>query len=200
MLKLNLGCGREIKPDGWTNLDTWRKQKTIDWYDTQRPLGYIIEKMDVSQPWCYDDNTVDYITSEHMLEHIPNEKNLFALQEAHRVLKVGGVIRTIVPSKKFYEELRGKDDHPFVTKYNQLIMKRSNTHNLGNEISRRGLQGQGHVWVPTEKMLIDRHREAGFDEVKIVQYNESDHKVLNSIDLIDGLREMESIVCEAIKT
>jgi predicted SAM-dependent methyltransferase len=156
--------------------------------------------MDVSQPWCYDDNTVDYITSEHMLEHIPSEKNLFALQEAHRVLKVGGVIRTIVPNKKFYEELRGKDDHPFVTKYNQLIMKRSNTHNLGNEISRRGLQGQGHVWVPTEKMLIDRHREAGFDEVKIVQYNESDHKVLNGIDLIDGLREMESIVCEAIKT
>ena len=199
MLKLNLGCGREIKSDGWTNLDTWRKQKTIDWYDTQRPLGYIIEKMDVTRPWCYDDNTVDFITSEHMLEHIPEDKNLFALKEAYRVLKSGGTIRTIVPSREFYESLNGLDNHPFVLKYCKDILKRPPFWGVGSIVSRRGIYEQGHQWVPTENMLLNQHIKAGFENVKISEYNVSEHKELSGIDLIDGLREIESIVCEASK-
>lgn len=200
MLKLNIGCGRELKDNGWVNLDTWRKQSTIDWYETQRPR-YITEKMSWTDKWCYENNSVDYITSEHMLEHIPKELGLYGLKEAFRVLKPNGILRIIVPSKDFYESLTDKShmSNTFVAKYMREVMRKRVGFYDASFVRKRGLTGQGHVWVPDEKMLTDQIESAGFVDVNVVQYNTSKHEELNGIDLVDGLRELESIVCEGRK-
>lgn len=189
MIKLNFGCGWECL-DGWTNVDNTEK-----WQREQYPLSF----MDVTQPWCYEDDSIDYIYSAHCIEHIPEKKNLFALKEAYRALKPGGVIRTVVPSREFYESLGTNDGDPWVERYCRQIWNRMPNLGDARKIAQRGLYEQGHVWVPNGKMLVDQHLAAGFVDVKLVEYGVSEHEELNGIDQVDGLREYESIVCEATK-
>jgi ubiquinone/menaquinone biosynthesis C-methylase UbiE len=45
------------------------------------------------------DNTLDYLVSSHVLEHLPDP--LGALREWHRVLRPGGLLYLVVPDKRF---------------------------------------------------------------------------------------------------
>ena len=99
-MKANIGCGWECR-DGWLNLDS-----------TQKPQreNYPITFMDVTKTWTYDDNTFDYILSEHMIEHMEDSLGLFAITEAHRTMKEGGVIHISCPDRDFYEKLQSKEN------------------------------------------------------------------------------------------
>ena len=57
MIKLHLGCGRNLL-DGWINTD----------FNIAKFRGS--DFLDVTEKFPYDDNSVDYIFSEHMIEHI----------------------------------------------------------------------------------------------------------------------------------
>lgn len=52
----------------------------------------------------FADDSQDAVYSSHCLEHIPD--NIKAIQEWHRVVKVGGHIITVVPSAHLYERKR----------------------------------------------------------------------------------------------
>lgn len=52
----------------------------------------------------FGDNTQDAVYSSHCLEHIPDY--IKAIQEWHRVVRVGGHIITVVPSMALYERRR----------------------------------------------------------------------------------------------
>lgn len=188
-MKINLGCGWECR-DGWINADNTKKPQKENY-----PITY----MDVTAPWEYDDNTFDYVLSEHMIEHIPDQKNLFMLKEAFRCLKPDGVIRITCPSRTFYENLPGRDDHVFVHNYVRKIFKREPRQGDAALISRRTLREQGHVWVPTASQLMLRLKEAGFDKVYGCIYGISDYPELNGIELDDGVRRYESLCVEGIK-
>lgn len=198
MKKLNVGCGREIKK-GWINADRWHKQKTNIWFKDQIKAGYYIIKLDVTEPWDFEDNSVDYINSEHMIEHLHEPDGLFFLKEAFRVLKPGGVIRTIAPNKTFYETIGGQDFHPFTVNYCKKIFNRDSFLGAATRIATRTLNEQGHYWVPTPSMLVKQHVKAGFSDVKTTEYNVSEHAELNGNDLVDGIREYESVVVEGTK-
>src|SRR5437868_928144 len=75
-MKLNLGAGGNILA-GWHNHD-------LD--------------MDITKRLPFDDNTIDAIFIEHCLEHVHLHDAMRFLEEAHRVLVPGGMIRITVPS------------------------------------------------------------------------------------------------------
>lgn len=52
---------------------------------------------DITRPLEYGDSTVDFILIEHVLEHVTHQSALDFLFECRRVLKMGGVVRIIVP-------------------------------------------------------------------------------------------------------
>lgn len=82
MIKLNLGCGNDIK-EGYINYDYKPindKVKIINLNNNELP---------------YDNNSVDEIILSHILEHL-DYPHIF-LFEAHRVLKKGGVLKINVP-------------------------------------------------------------------------------------------------------
>ncbi len=131
-LKLNLGCGL-IAPEGWINIDN----SLNAWLATKHPvlrrlLGSlkILPKRVVEIQWPknvfiwdlrkglpYPDNSVKYIYSSHLLEHLSRAEARNLLKECFRVLLVGGVIRIVVPDlriciEKYIKALEGWNENP----------------------------------------------------------------------------------------
>lgn len=85
MVKLNLGCGPHVM-QGWYNYD-------IDGLGRRD-----IVPLDLSLGILpHVDKSVDYIFSEHFIEHISRKQALKLLKECHRALKPKGVLRLVTP-------------------------------------------------------------------------------------------------------
>ena len=81
--RLHWGCG-PITPYGWVNsdLEPWPGVDVVADIRAGLPLG---------------DNTFDYIVSIHTLPELPYPDLDRAIQELHRVLRPGGVLRLSLP-------------------------------------------------------------------------------------------------------
>lgn len=88
-VKVHLGCGPHVLP-GWMN------------YDLQPGTGGL--KCDLRRGVPHRDDSVDFVFSEHFLEHLDESSGLRLLKECHRVLKPGGVLRVTVPSLRVLVE------------------------------------------------------------------------------------------------
>ena len=77
MVKINLGCGKDIKK-GYINIDSF-------------PYKGVDRIMDLSSfQWDIRDKSVDRIYTSHLIEHVFDQKQF--LNECHRILKVGGIL------------------------------------------------------------------------------------------------------------
>lgn len=94
-LKLNLGCGLDIRPSdqGWTNIDNIQHAAIL--------------KADIfSLPLPFEDSTFDLVIAQQVLEHVPhnlpihgyatNFLQLF-VEEIWRIMKPGGLFHIEVP-------------------------------------------------------------------------------------------------------
>lgn len=96
--RLNLGCGKDIKPkeEGWINMDYYYKGEGVD----------IIHNL-IEFPYPFEDEYFDELYASHVLEHIPfiyiNKdgilKDIFFLfmEELYRILKPKGILTAITP-------------------------------------------------------------------------------------------------------
>jgi predicted SAM-dependent methyltransferase len=80
MFRLNLGSNDDHR-QGWTNVDI-------------APPADVLA--DLNQPWPWEDGTVERILANDVLEHLHSK--IWAMNEAHRVLKPGGILELAVPS------------------------------------------------------------------------------------------------------
>jgi len=106
MRKLNLGCGAQV-PAGWINVDY-----ALGARFARIPLFRIVNRRvrlfaldwdshifvyDLQKPFPWGTGTIDVVYTSHALEHFCKEDGLRFLHECHRVLRVSGIIRVIVP-------------------------------------------------------------------------------------------------------
>ena len=94
MIKLHLGCGGNIL-ENWINTD--------------------VSTIDIRNTLPYDNNSVDCIFLEHVLEHVDSSEAFRFIDDAYRVLKVGGKIRIAVPSVVSIFNKYTDDYNKFVT-------------------------------------------------------------------------------------
>jgi predicted SAM-dependent methyltransferase len=80
---LHIGASNNILP-GWLNTEIFL---------THTPLVYL----DATKRFPFADNALDYIMSEHMIEHIDYEAGLSMLRECFRVLRPNGRVRISTP-------------------------------------------------------------------------------------------------------
>jgi len=86
MLKLNVGCGNDIKP-GYVNIDLYNEKA-----DLQCPAHAI----------PYEAGSADEIFSSHMIEHLTPQEFEMALKEWRRLLKPGGKLIIRCPNFELY--------------------------------------------------------------------------------------------------
>lgn len=84
---LNWGCGPELA-EGWENSDL------LD-YGGPSPRPYHIGDLLDGLPW--PDETFDYVVANHSVQMLAYTQLEAGLAELSRVLKVGGVLRVLVP-------------------------------------------------------------------------------------------------------
>jgi len=82
MIKLNLGCGRDIKEE-YINID----------FKSAKGVNMILDLNKNVLP--FEDNSVDEILCSHVLEHLVDPYSF--MEECHRVLKEGGIICVKLP-------------------------------------------------------------------------------------------------------
>ena len=84
MIKLNLGCGNDIK-EGFQNYDKYPVNDSVKYIDLN------------CLPLPFDDNSIDFIFMEDVFEHLDVNRFDF-IQDIHRILKPSGKVKIIVPS------------------------------------------------------------------------------------------------------
>lgn len=116
-MKINLGSCDNLLDPPWLNIDR---------HDFARP-GYEFRQMDLNRPWGFADSSVDELRAHDIFEHLwPTatlpiaaeymatlaaeymatleirrtdvQPKIWVMNEAHRVLKPGGVLSLIVPT------------------------------------------------------------------------------------------------------
>lgn len=118
-MKLNLGCGPQVV-SGWCNVDYSLGSRLM-----QIPFfGTLVKKLklfnlewdeniyihDLTKKFPWADATASVVYSSHTLEHLSKGEGRQFLEECHRVLKKGGLIRIVVPDLRYdvNEYLTGK--------------------------------------------------------------------------------------------
>jgi SAM-dependent methyltransferase len=84
LILLHIGCANKYH-EGFINSDYVTEHNGVQFK--------VDEIMDITKPWPYANESVDGIVSMHVLQQIYWRDLIFALQEAKRVLKKGGVMR-----------------------------------------------------------------------------------------------------------
>lgn len=83
-MRIEIGGGHLVQP-GWINLDS--RNGHGEWM-----------RLAQDTPWPAADSSVDAIRASHVMEHIPaGAERIAVMNEAHRVLRPGGVFEIIVP-------------------------------------------------------------------------------------------------------
>ena len=90
-IKLNIGSFTVMLHHGWINTDI------IDLSQYAVKNQYKFLQMDSRSPFPFESESVDYIVSSHMLEHLDWNEGLNFLRECYRVMKPGAVMRIAVP-------------------------------------------------------------------------------------------------------
>lgn len=86
-MKLNLGSG-QAKIEGFVNIDN-RAEMNPDMV------------LDITEPWPFEDNSVEYVRAFDILEHIPPSKVIFVMNEIWRVLAPGCIFESHTPDAQY---------------------------------------------------------------------------------------------------
>jgi SAM-dependent methyltransferase len=154
----NLGCGSHIihstnPNERWINIDAYiAPENTTDFIS-----GNLLEL-----PLA--DNSVDYIISDQVLEHIAMCDIPVALHEIRRVLKVGGRAVIIVPDFRDALNQWLKVDHdqgfnPFFFKYLSEVIYGNQNHD-----------GEYHRTPMSSGFLNYSLRMVGFRDIKLIMH------------------------------
>jgi predicted SAM-dependent methyltransferase len=222
-LKLNIGCGNSPTPEDWVNIDSSFNAKLATrpklrkflyrigiipkrLYELPWPTNITI--IDVRKPLPFRDDSVKYIYTSHLLEHLYKEDAENLLKECYRILQIGGVIRIIVPDllskvseyNKRTEEIanyKGLQEYTppadmfleglgmfekageYVPFWIRLIRKIQSDKNI-------------HKWMYDLNSLSRRLEKIGFADIRRKEYGES---LIVDVRLLDNRDRFERCIC-----
>jgi predicted SAM-dependent methyltransferase len=188
--KLHIGSGGHII-DGWLSSDLF-------------PASRHVLHMDATKTYPFDDETFDYVFSEHMIEHVSYEKGQHMLKECFRVLKDGGKIRISTPDLSFLISLCQSEKSELQKAY---IRYQVETEGLpyceDTFVINNFVRDWGHTFIYDEKVLRVSLEKAGFKEITKCDLMESEDEMLRNLENEKrspaGFLRLESLTLEGTK-
>lgn len=173
--RLHWGCG-DVKPHGWINSDI-RDGPGVD------IAGNVLDGLPL------EDDSIDYIASQHVLPELKIYDQVSALRELKRVLKPGGVLRLCLPDLDLAIDAyrSGRRDYFHIWDWD-TISGNFITHALWYNYTRTPF-----TYEFTEELL----RKASFKDITRVTYRQT-ASLYPEIVTLDGRRQ-ESFYVEAFK-
>jgi predicted SAM-dependent methyltransferase len=190
--KLHLGCGWNILP-GWLNVDFIPERRAALYLDARRPF-------------FFEDETFDYIFSEHTIEHMSYYDGLNMLTESHRILKNRGIIRIATPDLTFLIKLYRTDRSPLQQEYivwaNRSFVKDAPEDNEVFVIN-NFMRDWGHTFIYNENTLRMAMVKAGFTHIVKCELRKSEDDALCNLESLARIPtkflELETITLEGTK-
>lgn len=191
--KLHIGC-QSHPMLGWLNVDIEPKTNGIAY-------------MDATCRFPLPDGCLDYVFSEHMIEHIGLPEGIFMLKECYRVMKKDGVIRIVTPNLKFIVELYNSV-HPVHSEYvsfSERYFKSAPPPFINDTVVINNFfRDWGHQFIYDEKSLHAAFATVGFQDIKTEELYISRHPDLTGLEkhhleITDKFNKLESLVVEAVK-
>lgn len=200
IIKLQIGCGDNIL-EGWLNTDL----------NSSREIAYL----DAGGNFPLPNNSVDFIFSEHLFEHlnIVQQKNM--LKESFRVLKRGGVLRIATPSLDFLTDLHLNPLKSQNKKYTKWAVEKIpglfsvklnvNDENVfHNYVINHFFKAWGHQMIHDYRSIKSLALETGFLEVNQEKVGKSNFPELEGIEkhgniIPEEINEIETMVVEIKK-
>lgn len=193
--KLHIGCGPMLLR-GWINSDM------------EPDIAKGVIYLDVTEPLPFPDGSLNYIYSEHVLEHVTLETTFTHFGECYRALSPGGVIRVAMPDLQFLlDYFKGKELTPVqqsflertVEKFHPMVAVKSPALLL-NDFVRRW----GHQVIYDHQLLADLLKRVGFDPVVSCALQESRHTDLTNLEhhgtaIGDAYNRLQTMVLEATR-
>ncbi len=188
---LQLGCGWNPRP-GWLNTDRDPREGIV--------------ALDVTRRFPLPDACLDYVYSEHMIEHTPFEAGQHMLHECFRVLRSRGVVRTTTPSISFLIRLCLHDRTQLEDRYvawSAASLVPPAPAPLAAFVFNNFVRNWGHQFIYDRPSLSLALMRAGFVDITECRVRESRHPMLRGLEDVARLPpdflELESMVLEASK-
>ena len=186
-IKLNIGCGRTRLDDTWLHADIHRGDVYLD----------------IFKPFPLPENSVNYIFSEHFIEHLPEAKMRQFWKECHRVLKPGGWMRHSTPDMEFLVKLylgqvEGVDMDKFYDRIRHIRKETPHRCVYMNEV----IHLWGHLFVYDESYLTKVWQGAGFSEIRRTRFGESIESALSGLEQhsrVEWIQNGFTLILEAKK-
>lgn len=183
---------------------SWRRLQ--GWLNTDIELIPDVMQMDATQHFPFMDGTFQYVYTEHMIEHVPYPNGLYMLQECHRVMRRGGVIRVVTPDLAVILGLYGSnlcaDQQRYLLWLRQTFVPQESPPNAVSAINAM-FRLWGHQFIYDEETLSEAMRAAGFSSVTRRFIGDSDHPDLQNLGneqrYPEGLLNFESVTLEGRK-
>ena len=208
--RVNVGCGATPTP-GWVNLDN-----SLTVRIAQRPwlvkllakarllkgerLKFARAVLNEGITWAnasrlpLPDDSVDFLYSSHMVEHLTREEAKRFLSEARRVLVPHGTIRLALPDLQIlvseYVE-HGDADH-FVER---TLLAIERERGLLGKVRSVAVGDRGHAWMYDGRSLTRLLEAAGFENVEVLPPGVSTGPTAPGLNLAE--RSDESVYVEA---
>jgi predicted SAM-dependent methyltransferase len=199
---VNLGCGGVAPPD-WINVDyaigaRLRKIPVIGKI-SQRFLrcdwnpSIVLHDLRTRFPWA--DASVDYVYSSHSLEHLTRKAGEAFIHETFRVLRVGGIVRIVVPDlRRAVERYQAGeyDARDFLSALNTVDTRDAPVIKRVYSM----LSGQGHRCMYDEAGLTDLMTAAGFSVARRAPF---DSDIPGIVDIEGGPQTVDALIVEGRK-
>lgn len=191
-LKVQLGCGRDIKL-GWVNIDLARRIPSG--IDLAAHSDTILIGYDLRRGLPLEEGSCDIIYSEHFFEHLEYRYGIGLMRDCYRALCPGGIFRIVLPNMKgcFDAYLRG-DSHYFdlIDIFDTQPKIEPGTDTLIDQINYGVYQHGEHKWCYDEEKLVKVLQWIGYSSVISSSYQKE-------MDSDEPTRLRYSFYMEAIK-
>lgn len=189
--KLQLGAGGNILP-GWLNTD-------------YQPMTAAVHQLDASKRFPFEDNTFDYVYSEHMIEHLSFPQGQVMLEETFRVLKPGGRFRLTCPDFEFLIRMY-KDPNGMTSSYVNWATNDIKWAPYADPIFviNNYVRDWGHQFIYDKHVMTNCLTASGFVNITEHRLLESTDEHLKNLEVTwrmpPNFLQLESMTFECIKS